>query len=96
MFDVLTWEEWNDHLMAFIEDPDDEQRKDDRSAVNALWSIAPYAGGDEEIKLPGFNGPEYKNDADDIEAAVARVKDTQRKRTLDGKLNSKTSDPANH
>jgi hypothetical protein len=91
----LTHEEWCDWLNAFQQDPWDEARKDDRNAVNALWGIGPYIT-DDEIKLPGFRGPEYKNDADDIDAALERIKATQKKRALSGELNSKTSDPANH
>lgn len=97
MLEDLTHEEWSDWLNAFNQDPWDEHRSDDRSAVNALWSIGPYVQ-DDDFKLPGLKGPEYsaEKDADEaFTASVARLK-AAKQRYLDGKLNSKTSDPTDH
>lgn len=103
MFEHLSFEDWSEHLAAFIQDPDDEQRKDDRNAVNALWSIGPYIT-EGDIELPGFIGPGYSNEkVDDLDASLARIEDTKRKYIAkqkklleDGKLNRQTSDPADH
>jgi hypothetical protein len=97
MLGDMTHEEWTDWLNAFQQDPWDEARKDDRNAVNALWGIAPYLKED-DLKLPGFHGPEYSAEKDNDEAftaSVARLK-AAKQRYLDGQLHSKTSDPANH
>lgn len=92
----LTYEEWQGWLQCFCEDPWDEHRKDDRSAAATLAGLSPYMDGD--FKAPGFRGPEYsaENDGNEaIDSAVARI-EALKKRKLDGKLNRKTSDTANH
>jgi hypothetical protein len=99
MIDDLTHEQWCGWLNYFRNDPWDEERKDDRNAVNVLWSVAPHIHSDEELKLPGFTGPEYSAERpDDFSASVARVNALMKRlaqKQLDGQLNSKTSDPAN-
>lgn len=93
MFEHMTWSEWQEQLAAFNQDPDDEQRKDDRNAVNAIWSIAPHLG---DVELPGFTGPEYENDkAAGFDESRKRIEEVK-KRVLDGKFNRKTGDPADH
>jgi hypothetical protein len=94
MLDDLTQEQWIGWLNYFCQDPWDEQRKDDRNAVGSLWAIAPYVTGD-DLKLPGFRGPEYEPDAEqNIDDSIARI-EALKKRVLNGELNRKTSDPAN-
>ena len=90
----LTAEQWFGWLDCFTQDPWDEQRKDDRNAVNALWSIAPYAG--EDHTPPGFNGPSYKSETEENAGESWERLKALKKKIIDGKLNSKTSDPANH
>lgn len=94
MLDDLTFEEWHGHLEAFRQEPWDEQRKDDRNAVAAIWSVSPYLEPDTE--MPGFVGPEYSNTkSDDLEAGMKRLEATKAK-YLSGQLNRKTRNPADH
>ncbi len=93
MFADLTFEEWIGWLKAFRQEPWDEQRKDDRNAVNCIWGVAVHI---ESEDLPGFRGPNYEQQqTEDIGESIARI-NALKKKILDGKQHSKTSDPSNH
>jgi hypothetical protein len=92
MLEDLTHDQWMGWLNYFIQDPWDEKRKDDRSAVNAIWSIRPHL--EEGADVPGFDGPAYSANKEDPDASWERLKEMKRK-FLSGQLNSKTSDPTN-
>jgi hypothetical protein len=94
MLDDLTHEEWQGHLRAFRQDPWDEQRKDDRNAVNCMWTVGPHINN-EDLELPGFNGPTYENKAQDTSESWKRLQEMKRK-IQSGELNRKTSNPADH
>lgn len=88
----LTEEQWLGWIDYFNHDPWNERRSDARSAVNAVWSLAPYI--EQGTGLPGFDGPEYsERREDDLAASWARLKETAEK--YNGKLNRKTSDSPN-
>lgn len=91
MLDDLTHEQWIGWQNYFAQDPWDEKRKDDRSAVAALWGLKPYLENDSE--MPGFDGPGYSSSKEDTTGeSWARLQEMKRKY---GQLNRKTSDPPN-
>jgi len=92
----LTPEQWEGWLNYFENDPWGEERNDQRNAVNSLWSAAALCLGGEGVTLPGFFGPEYTSEQEENVGEAWKRIQAQKQRVLDGKLNSKTSNPANH
>jgi hypothetical protein len=91
MLDDLTQEQWAGWVNYFEQDPWDEKRKDDRSAVNSIWSLKPHL--EEGTEMPGFDGPGYSSEKeDDTAASWKRIKETAAKVT-NGQLNRKTRNP---
>jgi hypothetical protein len=87
MLDELTFEEYSDWLEGFKQDPWDEQRKDDRSAVQVIWLLRPHAG-DGDMELPSFYGPNYSPEEESgtqLEQSIARIEAVRRKHQLNGK-----------
>lgn len=92
MLDDLTHDEWLDWLNCFRQDPWDEKRKDDRSAVNAIWSLRQILADD--FEMPGFDGPDYTTKEDDTGESWKRLQAAKAK-FLSGQLNRKTGDTPN-
>jgi hypothetical protein len=92
MLEDLTNEEFEGWLTAFRQCPWDEHRKDDRSAVNAMWS-SPHLPDD--TPLPGFEGPSYSNSKEEDTSESWKRLQAMKRKHLSGQLNRKTSDPPN-
>lgn len=98
MLEEMPYHEWRDWLQVFEEDPWDERRKDDRNIVAVMWGLSPHIS-DSDYEPPGFYGPDYsaeKERSTQLDESIARIEALKKKRQLNGQLDSKTRDHADH